>query len=364
MRSKNRTLRRARRTTPVMALAAVLLLPLFALPVSLAAMGRPEAPAPDIDERRGETDELVIYSYGSLPGTLRRAIQSHFEEQYGVEVDLQRIGETGAVYTQLYLERNNPQADVVIGLDATYLPRIEADNLLEPYRPAGLEHVDSDLLIDPQFRAIPFDHGHITLNYDSRALRNPPASWDELLEPRFENGIIMLHPGTSSPGRNFLLYTIAVFGEDGYLDYWRALRPNILTVTAGWSDGYGLYTQGEAPMVVSYETSPAYHREFEETDRYDVLLFDDAAYLQIELAGIVRGARNRLNAERLMDYLLSDEFQQLIPLSQFMYPVHGGVELPQAFLDGPRAADSVSLDADLIAERFQDWLADWEEVMR
>ena len=357
---------RARSTYAPDGRATILMTVIMLLVVAavLPAMGRPQAVAPDIEERRQETDQLVIYSYGSLPGTLRRAIQEHFEERYGVTVDLQRIGETGAVYTQLYLERNNPRADVVIGLDATYLPRIEADNLLEPYEPSGIENIDPQHLIDPRMRAIPFDYGHITLNYDSWALPEPPRSWEELLDPRLRNSIIMLHPGTSSPGRNFLLYTIAVFGEEGYLDFWRALRPNILTVTAGWSDGYGLYTQNEAPIVVSYETSPAYHRHFEQTDRYEALLFDDAAYLQIELAGIVRGAPNRLNAERLMDFLLSTEFQQLIPLSQFMYPVHPGVELPQAFLDTRRAAESVALDPELIAERFDRWLADWEEVMR
>lgn len=330
----------------------------------LAATGRPEAAAPDLEQRRQETDELVIYSYGSLPGTLRRAIQEHFEQEYGVNVDLQRIGETGAVYTQLYLERDNPRADVVIGLDETFLPRIKSDNLLEPYEPAGFDAIDPDLIVDPELRVIPFDYGRITLNWDTEALDDPPRSWQQLLEPRFRNSIIMLHPGTSSPGRNFMLYTIAVFGEDNYLDFWRELKPNILTVTSGWSDGYGLYTQGEAPLVVSYETSPAYHRHFEQSERYETLLFDDAAYAQIEVAGIVRGARNRLNAERLMDYLLSREFQELIPLSQFMYPVHPEVELPQAFLDTPSAARSVSVDPDLISERFEQWLADWEEVMR
>lgn len=345
------------------ALCATLLLVLAASPVF--AGGRAESgPTDDVEARRGETDSVVIYGYDSLPGTLRRALSEHMESEYGVEVDLQRLGDTGAVFTQLFLEREAPQADVVIGLDDSYLPRLRADSILEPYRPADLQLVRDELLIDPEYYAVPFDFGYITLNIDSQELENIPQTWDDLLREEYRNSFVMLNPGTSSPGRNFLLYTIAVFGEDGYLDYWRELRPNVLTVTSGWSDGYGLYTQGEAPMVVSYEASPAYHREFEETDRYQAVLFDDAAYLQVEVAGIVRGAQNRLNAERVMDYIVSEEFQSLIPLSQFMYPVHPAVELPDSFTAGPEVVDAVSLDPALVGEKFSTWLMEWEDVMR
>jgi thiamine transport system substrate-binding protein len=351
----------------------------------LSAAGRKEATFDPVQDRRGETDELVIYSYDSLPGTLRRAIAAHFEENYGVSVDLQRLGDTGGVYTQLFLERDDPAADVVIGLDSTFLPRLRRDNLLEPYEPGDLQLVRDELLVDEDFLAVPYDFGYITLNYDGEMLPSPPVGWMDLLDPRLESSIIMLNPGTSSPGRNFLLFTIAEFGDgtdrlpgrlatqpggapDGtpgdFLEFWRRLRPNILTVTGGWSDGYGLYTQGEAPMVVSYETSPAYHRHFEETERYDSILPEGGAYLQVEIAGIVRGARNRLNAERLIDYILSREFQELIALSQIMYPVHPDVELPEAFLSGPTVDRVVSLDNDLIAERFSAWLEAWEDVMR
>ncbi len=370
----------AARTIPVLVLTLVL----FPFTTIIAA-GRPEVPVAPVDERRQETDELVIYGYDSLPGTLRRAITEHFEEEYGVTVDLQRLGDTGAVYTQLYLERQDPQADVVIGLDESYLPRIRRDQLLEPYEPRRINLVRDDLLVDPEFLAVPYDFGYITLNYDSDALREGPETWRDLLDPSLENSIIMLNPGTSSPGRNFLLFTIAEFGDgtdrvpgrvhtqpggapadtpEDYLEFWRRLRPNVLTVTGGWSDGYGLYTQGEAPIVVSYETSPAFHRHFEETDRYRAILPEGGAYMQVEIAGIVRGARNRLNAERLIDFILSREFQELIALSQIMYPVHPDVELPDAFLATPGVERAVTLDNDLIAEHFSEWLEAWEDVMR
>lgn len=373
-------------TAPIMyRVATACLTVALLLPLPLAAAGRPDTGTTAVEERRGETDELVVYSYDSLPGTLRRAIAEHFEEEYGVTVDVQRLGDTGGVYTQLFLERDDPQADAVIGLDSTFLPRLRRDRLLERYEPTELHLVRDELLVDSDFLAVPYDFGYITLNYDSEELSDPPEGWQDLLDPRFDGSIVMLNPGTSSPGRNFLLFTIAEFGDGtnrvpgrlatqtggrpegapaDYLEFWDRLLPNVLTVTGGWSDGYGLYTQGEAPIVVSYETSPAYHRHYEETDRYRAILPDGGAYLQVEIAGIVRGARNRLNAERLIDYILSEEFQELIALSQIMYPVHPAVELPDAFLAGPPVERTVTLDNDLIAEHFSEWLEAWEDVMR
>ena len=45
---------------------------------------------------------------------------------------------------------------------------------------------------------------------------------------------------------------------------WAGLADNIVTVTPGWSEAYGLFLEGEADMVLSYTTSPAYHLIAEE----------------------------------------------------------------------------------------------------
>ncbi|TVQ25622.1 MAG: thiamine ABC transporter substrate-binding protein [Spirochaetaceae bacterium] len=339
----------------------------FVLLTSLTGFGWARGVTEDfeaVEDRRVETDELVVYTYDSLAGTLRRLIESHFAEEYGVTVTLERIGDTGTLYTQTFLERDDPRADVVIGFDESFIPRLRTDRLFEAYEPSNIDLVRPELAVTDDWLVTPFDFGFITLNYDSEALSEPPTGWDDLLDDRFRNSIIMLHPGTSSPGRNFLLASIAEFGEDGFVDFWEALSPNILTVTGGWSEGYGLYTQGEAPLVISYETSPAFHREFEETDRYRSAIFDNRAYMQIEVAGIVRGARNRLNAERLIDFIVSEEFQREIPFTQFMYPIHPAVELPQSFLEGNVDVEGVRLDNDLIEENFSAWLEAWEDALR
>lgn len=310
------------------------------------------------------SDELVVYTYDVFPDAMQKAVVTHFEESYGVTVEFQRFADTGGLFNQVYLERNDPRADVAIGLDTTYLGRIYENELFVPYRPEQLQLARDFLEVDPEYRAVPFDYGHITLNYNSEELDNPPQSWEELTEERFRDSVVMLNPGTSSPGRNFLLLSIAELGTERYLDFWRRMKPNILTVTDGWSEGYALYTQGEAPIVVSYETSPPYHIEFEDETKYRNLFVNGKAYAQVEVAGVINGAENRANAERFMDFIVSKEFQKLIPLNQFMYPIHPGVELPDAFQQIETAEEVVLMEESKVAKNYEQWLSDWEAVMR
>ena len=312
------------------------------------------------DQQEGK---LVVYTYDAFPDALEESIKNALQTE-DTEIELIRFEDTGGLMTQVLLEKEKPKADVVIGLDNTYLARAFEEDLFQSYTPQAFKVVHEGLIVDPEHRLLPFDYGSITLNYDSQLLPEPPDSWQELLDPAYKDKVILMNPSTSSPGRNFLLFTVAEFGESGYLDFWDSLKPNILTVTSGWSDGYGLYTQGEAPIVLSYDTSPAYHLEFEETDRYKNLIFEGRAYAQIEVAGILKGAANLKLAKSCMDHIVSQDFQDLIPLNQFMYPVHPDADLPESFIQAAGATEIVNMDERLVAEKLDVWLAAWEELMR
>ena len=309
-------------------------------------------------------NQLVIYTYDSFAGALEESIVSYFAKSRSVQAEIVRFEDTGGLYNQIYLEKENPKADVAIGLDTTYLEEIKSNELFLPYKPANLHLIPGSLLVDPEYRAIPFDYGGITLNYDSKALPDPPKSWNDLLDEKYRGQIVLMNPGTSSPGRNFLLFTIVEFGKQGYLDYWKKLKPNLLTITSGWSEGYGLYTQGEASIVLSYDTSPAYHLHFENESRYKNLFFEGKAFAQIEFAGIINGTKNKKNAEACIDFILTEGFQALIPLNQFMYPVHPDAEVPEAFAEAGKAEVLVSIDGETVSEEFDTWLLEWENVMR
>lgn len=307
--------------------------------------------------------KLTVYTYASFPVTLVDRAREDFKERRGIDVVFESFNDTGTLFSQLRREKEEPVADVVIGLDSVYFLRAVKEDLFRSYRPAAADHIPDDLVFDPEFRLTPFDFGYVLFNYDSEKLQQVPAGHQDLLDPVYAGKIILTNPLTSSPGQIFLLTTVALFGEDGFVEYWQALRKNVLAIAPSWDEAYGMYTAGEAPIVLSYGTSPAYHILYEETDRYQPLVLDGAAYAQIEGVGILKGNKNPKEAELFLEYLLSPEFQALIPETQFMYPARSDLELPAAFRLETPVERLLNLPPETVEANLDKWLAGWEQAI-
>lgn len=310
--------------------------------------------------------ELVVYSYDSFGQTLMEMAEKHFAKEYNAKVRFVLFEDTGAMYSRLVMEKNKPVADIVIGLDEVYLIDAKKDDLFRAYKPKGFENIRKELVFDKDFYMVPFDYGYITFNYDSKLLPDAPLTHSDLLKPEFNKKIVIPNPMTSSPGQAFLLSTIAYFGEDKYLDFWKELKKNILVMPSSWSIAYGIYTNGEAPLVLSYGTSPVYHLVYDNTDRYKALVLDSVAWAQIEGAGILKNSKNPKLAEAFMDYLISIEMQEALTESQFMYPVRVDAKLPESFRIAADAKEILNprIDIKKIHDNLDQWLKDWEKVMR
>lgn len=306
---------------------------------------------------------LTVYTYSSFPVKLVENIKNHFQNEYQVKVNVKSFSDTGPLFNQLLHEKKRPVADVVIGLDNNYFVKAVQNDLFQAYKPKAIKNIQSDYLFDPSCRLLPFDYGYVVFNYDSQKLTHVPKSYQDLLKPEYKGKIIITNPLTSSPGQILLLSTVALYGEKGYLDYWRKLKKNILTIAPGWEEAYGMYTSGEAPIVLSYGTSPVYHLLYDKTERYRALVLDNAAYAQIEAMGIVKGAPHRTNSKLLIDYLLSPKFQTLIPENQFMYPVRTDVKLPESFRVAAKAKRILNLPPKQVTNRLNKYLSDWEKVI-
>jgi len=285
----------------------------------------------------GAARELVIWTYDSFnsewgPGP---DVSKVFEEKTGIKITWIGHGDAGELLSRLLLEGKNSGADIILGLDQNLAQRIYDSNLLEAYRPRGAEKLFPEIVLDSSFRLTPFDYSYFAIVYDSEKLPNPPQSLEDLTHPKFKRSLILLDPRTSSPGLGFFGWVKEVYGSS-WQDYWRRLEPSILTIAEGWSSGYGLFTKGEAPMVLSYTTSPGYHLENEKTERYKAAIFADGHPLQIEAAGLLRAAKNRDNAKIFLDFMLSPDFQNIVPLTNWMYPVID-IPLPPSFRINPKS---------------------------
>ncbi len=313
---------------------------------------------------RDKDPDLVIYTYDSFVAEWGPApkVIPQFEAKYGVRVQTVSAGDAGQVLSRLILEKDSPRADVVVGLDNNLLARAADAGVLQPYRPAGADKLPPEAVFDPGFRLTPFDYGYFAFVIDTQKLADPPRSLEDLTDPRFRKKIILEDPRTSSPGLGFLLWTVAAYG-DRWLDYWQRLSPNILTIAEGWDAAYGMFTSGEAPLVLSYTTSPAYHVENEKTTRYQAAMFPEGHYAQIEGLGVVAGAKHADLARKFVDFALSEAFQKAIPLTNWMYPVIPTTALPDSYRYAPKPQRPLSLDAKTVADNEQRWLAAWARQM-
>jgi thiamine transport system substrate-binding protein len=213
---------------------------------------------------------------------------------------------------------------------------------------------------DPTF--VPYDYGYFAVVYDSQALPNPPASLKELVEGDPAQKIVIQDPRTSTPGLGLLLWVKSVYGEQAP-DAWKKLRQRVLTVTPGWSEAYGLFTKGEAPMVLSYTTSPAYHVIAEAVDRYRAAAFSEGHYLQVEVAGMTRrGADNPL-ARQFLDFIATPAFQDVIPMTNWMLPAAKTSEPLDPAFDAVKPAKALAFSPDEVASNRKAWVDEWLAAM-
>lgn len=306
---------------------------------------------------------LTVYTYESFvsewgPGP---KVKEAFEKTCACTVEFVGVADGVALLTRLKLEGETSKADVVLGLDT---------NLVEEAKQTGLfeaNGVDASAVKVPGGFSddvfLPYDYGHFAVIYDTETIKTPPTSLKELVEGDPSQKIVIQDPRTSTPGLGLLLWVKSVYGDKAP-EAWAKLKDRVLTVTPGWSEAYGLFTKGEAPMVLSYTTSPAYHMVAEETDRYQAAEFSEGHYIQIEVAGLLKNAPEKELARQFLAFMLQPGFQDTIPTNNWMMPVAATSEpLPEAFgkLVEPKTTFLMS-PAEVAANR-QAWIDEWLKAM-
>jgi thiamine transport system substrate-binding protein len=275
-----------------------------------------------------ETPVLTVYTYDSFisdwgPGP---AVKAAFEETCGCTLEFVGAGDGAALLARLRLEGARTRADIVLGLD-TNLTAAAADTAL--FAPVAVE-ADWDLPVaweDDLF--VPFDWGYFAFVHDRERTPEPPGSFEALAAS--DLSIVIQDPRSSTPGLGLLMWVKAAYGAEAER-MWRGLAPRIVTVTPGWSEAYGMFLAGEADMVLSYTTSPAYHVHAEDDDTKAAAIFGEGHYLQVEVAGVTAGASEPELAREFLAFMLTEPFQSVIPTTNWMYPAvmpEGG--LPEAF---------------------------------
>ncbi len=306
---------------------------------------------------------LTVYTYESFladwgPGP---KVKAAFEQTCECTLNFVGVADGVALLTRLKLEGETSQADVALGLDTNLIEEAKETGLFAPH---GIDTTSAKIpgdFKDDIF--VPYDYAHFAVVYDTSVVKNPPRSLKELVEGDPQQKIVIEDPRTSTPGLGLLLWIKSVYGDKAP-DAWAKLKNRILTVTPGWSEAYGLFTKGEAPMVFSYVTSPAYHMVEEKTEKYQAARFEEGHYIQVEISGMLKATKNRQLAEQFLAFTLSPEFQNIIPTTNWMMPAAATQQpLPDAFGRLVQPTKTFLMDPQDVAKHRQDWIREWLSAM-
>lgn len=304
---------------------------------------------------------LTVYTYESFmadwgPGP---AIKAGFEKQCGdCTVEFVALDSSAGILNRVQLEGDNTRADIVLGLDTNLMAIANDTGLL-----AESEVNTDDLLLPIEWTSntfVPYDYGYFAFVYDGDKIDNPPTSFEELINAPEDVKVIIQDPRTSTPGLGLMLWLKAAYGDDAAAK-WKALQPRILSVTKSWGEAYfSLFLNDEAPMVLSYSTSPGYHMEIDKTERYQAAAFDEGHYLQVEVAAQLKGSKDPELGKAFLNYLVSKEAQASIPLGNVMYPVAElDEQLPESFNRLITPAKTLLLSPETVRDNRKAWIDEW-----
>ena len=293
-----------------------------------------------VSEKSGEQRTLTIYAYDTFCGDWGAAgsVIPAFEEKTGIKVNLVAAGNASEVLNRVMLEGSKTECDVIIGITDDMASK--AYGILESYKSPYVETIAPELIFDKEFRLTPFDYGFFAFIMDAKSNITAPSSLSDLTKDEYKGKVILIDPRSgSSVGLGLMMWTKNTLGEN-WTQWWSTMSQNALTMTSGWSAAWGLFSEGEAPLVISYTTSPIY----DDTGLQKALVFSEGHEATIEAAGIVKGSKHLDEAKAFIDFLLTDA-QIDLGMANAMYPVNSSIELPAEYANAPKA-DKFFLNTD------------------
>lgn len=306
---------------------------------------------------------LTVYTYDSFAASWGPApkIKKAFEKQCDCTLNFVGVSSSIATLRKIQLEGKKTKADILLGLDTATAQIAKETNLFSMH-----ELDTSNIDLPNEYKDdifIPFDYSYFAFVYDQEKIQKIPDSFEALASMPKDFKIVMQDPRSSTPGLGLLLWVKSIYGDKA-ADYWKRLAPYILTITKGWSESYGLFLKGEADMVLSYTTSPAYHMIEENKYTIKSAPFKEGHYAQIEVAAIVKSSTQKKLAKEFLSFLYSKEFAKIIPTSNWAYPVRDGVEIHKAFEQLHKPQEFILIDGKTVQQNRKAIIDEWRKAIQ
>jgi len=291
-----------------------------------------------------------------------------FEDLFNCQISIIKFNESKKLLKQvnLEIEKGKPVADILVGIDDVLLAEIQKDSNLVSIEPKNLKNVEKRFKTKTDNILIPFCYKYLAFIYHSEMIAEFPKTFGAMQDGRWHKKIIITDPRTTSSGFGLLLWSLAAFNETGYRHFWRSLKENIFTFSSDYNEACNLFLAKEAPVMLGFSSFPFYMQENENISNLKAFIPEEGGFSISECAGIMKTSNNIELAENFIEYLLSEDFQKMIPKYKWMFPVHKDIEFSIIFETAlkPEKDLSGNLSMELIREHSEYWLKRWEKIMK
>ena len=310
-----------------------------------------------------EKPTLTVYTYDSFAADWGPApkVKAAFEKENNCTLSFVPSSSAIGSLRKIQLEGKETQADVLLGLDTSSAEMAKATGLFAQHSTDTSKLTLPSQWSDETF--VPYDYAYFAFVYDRNKTTQAPASLEALANTPKDFKIVIEDPRSSTPGLGLLLWVKSQYGDKA-ANYWKRLAPHILTITKGWSEAYNLFLKGEADMVLSYTTSPAYHMIAEKKFQYRTANFAAGHYGQIEVAAALKSSAHPKLAQKFLDFLTTETFAEIIPTTNWTYPVvKTTAGLPGGFEKLHVPAKMLLMDGKTVQTNRKAWIDEWLKAL-
>ena len=288
-----------------------------------------------------------------------------FTNIFNCEVKVSKFSNALFMLEKTISEKDSTDIDMVFGIDNTLLFRALQDSLFFPYESNNLHNIYDDLIFDKEYRVSPVCYSNIAFIYNNYVITDPPSTFGEMQDGKFKDQIIILDPRTSSIGRAMLFWSVSAFGRNGYGHYWRSIKDNVFSIFEDQDDAYNSFLAGEAPMIIGMDTTPIYHIQHDNTDKYKSIIPKEGGFKFIQGVGILNSSQKKYLAGKFVDFLLSSDFQEIITDEMWMKPANKKIKLPVDYEILPQITNDYTNELSIRQTRWQykEWIAKWKRIM-
>jgi 2-aminoethylphosphonate transport system substrate-binding protein len=300
------------------------------------------------------SDVVTIYSADGLhdgKGSWYETQFDAFSKATGIKVQYVEAG-SGGVVERVAKEKSNPQADVLVTLPP-FIQRAESEGLLQKFTPEAASQIEGG---DESYQ--PLVLNYLSFIYDSAALKTPPSTFDELLDPKFKGKIQYSTPGQAGDGTAVMLQVIhSLGGKDAGFDYLKKLQANNVGPSASTGKLTALVNKGELYVA----NGDVQMNMSQMADDPNIRVFwpagpngERSALPLPYYVGLVNGAPDAENGKKLIDFLLRKEAQETVSSVAIGVPVRKDVT--------PTDANFTRLNDALKGVTV--WTPDWAQVLK